>query len=305
MLGSHLSIAGGMVNALEEADRLGMDCVQVFTKNQRRWSAPPLDDATRDAWLERLDAMGWSDPSELRTVSHNSYLINLASPKPETREKSMALQREEMDRCEALKIPLLVAHPGAHLGAPRPRGDVNRLGESPSADEQAGLERIISALDELHAATPGHVVRTCLETTVGSGTNLGYDFQHLAIIRDGVAEPDRVGFCLDTCHVTAAGYDLSSEDAAEAVLERFDAVCGLDNLLALHLNDSQGALGSRLDRHDHIGDGCCGESCFRAVLGHPALRSRPMILETAKEEGPDGRSWDEINLGRLRALCPG
>ena len=179
MLGSHLSIAGGMVNALDEADRLGMDCVQVFTKNQRRWTAPPLDDATREAWLERLDAMGWADPADLRTVSHNSYLINLASPKPETREKSMALQRDEMDRCEALKIPLLVAHPGAHLGTPRPRGDVNRLGEPPTEDEQGGLERIISALDELHAATPGYAVRTCLETTVGSGTNLGYDFQHL------------------------------------------------------------------------------------------------------------------------------
>ena len=303
MLGSHLSIAGGMVNALDEADRLGMDCVQVFTKNQRRWTAPPLDDATREAWLERLDAMGWADPADLRTVSHNSYLINLASPKPETREKSMALQRDEMDRCEALKIPLLVAHPGAHLGTPRPRGDVNRLGEPPTEDEQGGSNG--SSRPSTSCMRPPRLrVRTCLETTVGSGTNLGYDFQHLATIRAGVADPDRVGFCLDTCHVTAAGYDLSSEDAAEDVLKQFDAVCGLDNLLALHLNDSQGALGSRLDRHDHIGDGCCGESCFRAVLGHPALRSRPMILETAKEQGPDGRSWDEINLERLGALCP-
>ncbi|MCH2145652.1 MAG: deoxyribonuclease IV [Phycisphaerales bacterium] len=304
MLGSHLSISGGMVKALEEAERLGMDCVQVFTKNQRRWSVPPLSEEDRSAWLAQLKRLGWDDPAELRTVSHNSYLINMASPDPEGRAKSIALQREELRRCEALSIPLLVAHPGAHLGAARPRGDRNRLGEPPSSDELAGLERIISALDELHAETAGYGVRTCLETTVGSGTNLGYDFQHLKIIREGVAAPERVGFCLDTCHITAAGYDLATDAAAAEVIETFDGTCGLDNLLSLHLNDSQGALGSRLDRHAHIGDGCCGDACFRAFLSHPTLISRPMILETAKEEAPDGRNWDEVNLDRLRALCP-
>jgi deoxyribonuclease-4 len=304
MLGSHLSISGGMYKALDEAGRLGMECVQVFTKNQRRWAVPPLTEDDRSAWLSSLAELGWEDPESLRTVSHNSYLINMASPDPEGRAKSIALQREELERCEQLSIPLLVAHPGAHLGGARPRGDRNRLGEPPSADELAGLERIITALDELHAETPGYVVRTCLETTVGSGTNLGYDFQHLKIIREGVAEPERVGFCLDTCHVTAAGYDLSTEGGADEVLACFDETCGLENLLSLHLNDSQGALGSRLDRHAHIGDGCCGEACFRAILGHPALVSRPMILETAKEETPDGRNWDEENLDRLRALCP-
>ncbi len=249
MLGSHLSIAGGMVNALEEAECLGMECVQVFTKNQRRWKVPPLSDEDCAAWRKRLTQMGWDDPAQLRTVSHNSYLINLASPEPEARAKSIALQREEIERCQTLGIPLLVAHPGAHLGESRPRGDRNRLGEPPNKSEIEGLRRIISAIDEVDAQTAGYDVRTCLETTVGSGTNLGYDFQHLHFIHSGVKHPERIGFCLDTCHVTAAGYDMTTKARAKAVLELFDATCGLDNLLSVHLNDSEGALGSRLDRH--------------------------------------------------------
>ena len=302
MLGSHLSISGGMVNALEEADELGMDCVQVFTKNQRRWSAPPLKEEDTSLWLARLRQMGWEDPSRLRTVSHNSYLVNLASPDPEGRAKSLTLQRDEIERCEALSIPLLVAHPGAHLGESRKPREPNRLGASPTADEQAGLQRIVDALDQLHDETSGATTITCLETTTGSGTNLGYDFGHLAFIRSEVKAPERVGFCLDTCHVTAAGYDMSTDSGARSVLELFDEQCGLEHLLALHLNDSIGALGSRLDRHAHIGEGCCGVSCFRAVIGHPLLRSRPMILETAKELAPDGRKWDQVNLEYLRSL---
>ena len=302
MLGSHLSISGGMVHALEEAEELQMECVQVFTKNQRRWSAPPLKETDIALWTKRLSRMGWDDPAQLRTVSHNSYLVNMASPDPEARLKSLTLQRDEIERCELLAIPLLVAHPGAHLGAARKPRDPNRLGEPPTSDEQAGLQRIVDALDQLHDETPGATTITCLETTTGSGTNLGYDFGHLGFIRSAVKQPERVGFCFDTCHVTAAGYDMSTEDAARTVLELFDEQCGLEHLLAVHLNDSIGALGSRLDRHAHIGEGCCGVSCFRSVIGHPVLRSRPMILETAKEPAPDGRKWDQINLEFLRSL---
>ena len=302
MLGSHLSISGGMVNALDEAERLQMECVQVFTKNQRRWSSPPLKDSDIAAWSSQLNALGWSDPSDFRTVSHNSYLINLASPDPDSRKKSLALQRDEIERCATLSIPLLVSHPGAHLGKSLGRGKPHSLGTAPSADEQAGLNRIIDALDQLHQETPGYQVVTCLETTTGSGSNLGYDFSHLAWIRDGVKEPDRVGFCLDTCHVTAAGYDMSSAEGAEAVLASFEALCGLNQLFVVHLNDSIGALGSRLDRHAHIGEGCCGDSCFEAILNHPKLLNRPMILETAKEEDQNGRNWDERNMERLRGF---
>ena len=302
MLGSHLSISGGMVNALDEAERLQMECVQVFTKNQRRWSSPPLKDSDIAAWSSQLNALGWSDPSDFRTVSHNSYLINMASPDPDSRKKSLALQRDEIERCATLSIPLLVSHPGAHLGKSLGRGKPHSLGSTPSADEQGGLNRIIEALDQLHQETSGYQVVTCLETTTGSGSNLGYDFSHLAWIRDGVKEPDRVGFCLDTCHVTAAGYDMSSAEGAEAVLASFEALCGLNQLCVVHLNDSIGALGSRLDRHAHIGEGCCGDSCFEAILNHPKLLNRPMILETAKEEDQNGRNWDERNMERLRGF---
>ncbi len=302
MLGSHLSISGGMVNALDEADRLQMECVQVFTKNQRRWSSPPLKDSDISAWSKRLTALGWDRPSDLRTVSHNSYLINMASPDPDARKKSLALQRDEIERCATLSIPLLVSHPGAHLGKSLGRGKPHSLGSAPSADEKGGLNRIIAALDQLHEETAGCKVVTCLETTTGSGSNLGYDFSHLAWIRDGVKDPERVGFCLDTCHVTAAGYDMSTAEGADAVLASFEALCGLEQLLVVHLNDSIGALGSRLDRHAHIGEGCCGDSCFEAILNHPMLLNRPMILETAKEDDENGRNWDERNMERLRGF---
>ncbi len=206
MLGAHLSIAGGLVNALIEAQRLRMECVQVFTRNQRRWSVRPLGEAECGAWRGRLEALGWHRRrGGARTVSHNSYLINLASPDPVLWRKSLALQRVELERCEALSIPLCVTHPGAHLGRARPRGEPHPLGADPTRDERAGLKRLVKALDRLHRDLPGYRVITCLETTVGAGTTLGYDFNHLAYVRRQVREPQRLGYCFDTCHVTAAG----------------------------------------------------------------------------------------------------
>lgn len=304
LFGSHLSIAGGMVNALKEAAELKLDCVQVFTKNQRQWKATALKDEDRAAWLEELDRVQWRPAPDkpARVVSHNSYLINLASPDKEIRAKSLALQRLEMELCESLEIPLLVAHPGAHLGAARPTKQPNDLEREPDADEAAGLQRIVQALDQLHRETAGYRTITCLETTVGSGTNLGYAFHHLARIRDAVRDPDRVAFCFDTCHVTAAGYDMTTDAAAESVLAEFDRVCGLSNLRVLHMNDSEGAVGSRKDRHAHIGHGTCGLSCFRAIVNHPALAAVPAILETPKEDDEHGRPWDQQNVERLKGL---
>ncbi len=278
-----------------------MDCVQVFTRNQRQWKAPPLCGDMVDAWEQQRSGMGWDTGN--RVVSHNSYLVNLASPDPAAREKSIALQRDEMERCEALHIPLLVAHPGARLGTPRCRGEMNVLGGDPSSEELAGLRRIAKSMDRLHRDLPGFGVMTCLETTVGSGTNLGYDFGHLAAIRDMVQEPERVAFCFDTCHVTAAGYDMSSAKAAAAVLTAFEESCGMSQMRVVHLNDSIGACGSRADRHAHIGDGSCGRSCFSALLKHPALAGVPMILETAKEDDAQGRPMDSINMSRLRKIA--
>ena len=302
-LGSHLSIAGGMENAVQAATELEVDCLQVFTKNQRQWKAKPLLDSEIEAWRSAIEEIGWSD-EPARVVSHNSYLVNMASPDSEGWEKSVPLQRDELERCEALGIPACVAHPGAHLESKRKPGEPNVLGVAPTSAEEKGLARIVKALDRLEQETRGFKVRTALENTVGSGTNLGYDPVQLAWIRDRVAAPERVGFCFDTCHAVAAGHDMSTAPRAEAVLDRIDATCGLDQVIAVHLNDSVGDLGSRKDRHAHIGHGTCGIPCFEAVLGVSAWQEIPMVLETEKEGGVDGRSWDVINLEMLGSLSP-
>ena len=297
-----------MIHALNDAKRLNLDCVQVFTKNQRQWTSKPLDPSERDAWLAELAAMGWDAQAATdglcRVVSHNSYLVNLASPAAELRKKSLVCQRIEIERCEELHIPLCVMHPGAHLGEARRSGarSPNRLSGEFAADEREGLLRIVKSLDQLHRDLPGYRTITCLETTVGSGTNLGYSFEQLAFIRVNVREPERLAYCFDTCHVTAAGYDMSTDAAAKGVLERWDAVCGNRLIRAFHFNDSQGAIGSRLDRHAHIGQGTCGAACFRTILNHPDWRGVPKILETPKAANAEGVEWDIVNIRRLRKL---
>jgi deoxyribonuclease-4 len=239
LFGSHLSIAGGMVNALDAAESLGMDTVQVFTKNQQQWKVRPLDPGASGDWLAKLKALGWED----RTVSHASYLINLASPDDELWKKSIALMIVELERCEALSIPFLVHHPGAFT----------------TSDADTGLGRIADAYREIFASTKGFRTVSCLEDTVGSGSNLGRTFDELGDLRariiDRTGEPGRVGFCLDTCHAHAGGYDFSSRASADAALDAFDAAAGLGNIRCLHLNDSLKELGSRRDRHAHIGEG--------------------------------------------------
>lgn len=297
-----------MVNALHEAKRLKMDCVQVFTANQRQWNPKaPTADETRD-WLAELAAMKWDstvDGGPVRVVSHNSYLINLGSPDAALRKKSIAAMRDEIERCEALHIPLTVAHPGAHLGTPRKPRTPNDLSGAMNDDERGGLDRIIKSLDQIHRELPGHRTITCLETTVGAGTHLGYAFHHLATIRNAVAQPERIGFCFDTCHVTAAGYDMTTPANAAAVIEQWDSVCGIANLRAFHFNDSQGEVGSRLDRHEHIGDGCCGKACFAYLMNHPASEFVPKMLETEKDTDDKGREWDAVNIQRLRRIVGG
>lgn len=294
-----------MVNALREAKRLKMDCVQVFTANQRQWNpkAPSKDE--QKEWLAELAAMKWDstiDGGPVRVVSHNSYLINLGSPDAALRKKSIAAMRDEIERCEALHIPLAVAHPGAHLGAPRKPRTPNDLSGAINDDERGGLERIIQSLDAIHRDLPGYRTITCLETTVGAGTHLGYAFHHLSMIRNAVTEPKRIGFCFDTCHVTAAGYDMTTPANAAAVMRKWDEVCGIANLRAFHFNDSQGEVGSRLDRHEHIGDGCCGKACFQFLMNHPAFAAVPKMLETEKDRDEKGREWDVVNMQRLRRM---
>ncbi|MEI7656524.1 MAG: deoxyribonuclease IV [Phycisphaerae bacterium] len=304
MFGSHLSIAGSMCNALTEADSLGLETVQVFTKNQQQWNAKPLDPGVVRDWVAGLERRGWLD----RTVSHASYLINLASVHDELWHKSIDLMTIEIERCEALRIPFLVHHPGSFVGSTL----------------EHGLDRIALAYATLMKRTAGGSTVMCLEGTAGAGSQIGGPFEHLASLRARIIEmtsvPHRVGFCLDTCHLHAAGHDMSSAEAAAASLAAFDALCGIEHVRVLHLNDSKGKLASHLDRHEHIGEGWVGggakphagegsfsesalrRSGFATVVNHPHLRGVPKILETPKGVNEKGVSFDTVNLGRLRAL---
>ena len=313
MFGSHLSIAGAMTNALAEAEGLGLDTVQVFTKNQRQWKVKPLDPGARDEWLAELKRLDWAD----RAVAHDSYLINLASPNPELRDKSIALMREEIERCTALSIPFLVSHPGAHTSPDDP----------PEAAVEAGLVRIARAYAALFKQTRGAGVVVCFENTAGGGTTLGRTFEELARLAElvhqeaGADAEGRVGFCLDSCHALAAGYDIAATpnddgsgrkrtlaqgtELGEAMLEAFDRTCGLDRLRVVHLNDSLGTRGSRIDRHAHVGKGHVAKGAFGAIVNHPRLAGVPKILETPKGENEKGVPWDRVNLRALRRLRSG
>ncbi len=291
LLGSHLSIAGNMSNALRTAEDLGLDCVQVFTKNQQQWKVPPLKDEVITEWRSEVDRLGWrTNGTKGRLVSHASYLINLGSPNDELWEKSIGLMIEEVTRCDTLGIPFLVHHPGAYT----------------TSTEDEGLDRIAMAYERLLVETDGMKVVLCLENTVGSGSNLGGPFEQLADLRKRILKrnrkPSRVGYCFDTCHAHAFGYDVAANDTAKATMDEFDRRCGLKNLRVVHLNDSKKACGSRADRHEHIGKGTIGSPGFREVVNRPELADAPMIMETPKGEDDDGTAFDTLNARRLRRL---
>lgn len=281
MFGSHLSIAGGLHNALDEAAGLGMDCVQVFTQNQRQWAGRTLTAAAIDQWLEHREQTHLD-----QVVSHGSYLINLASPDAGLRRKSIAALRSEIERCESLQIPLLVLHPGAHMGA----------------GEQSGLRRVVAAVNQAMGDLPGYEAIVCLETTAGQGTGLGWRLEQLRTVLDDVHEPERLAVCLDTAHILEAGYDLTSAAGAKAVLAECRSVIGVERIRVVHMNDSKTPRGSRVDRHEHIGEGHIPLPAFAAIVNDRHVRSIPKILETPKKTTPDGRSWDEVNLEILRGL---
>ncbi len=304
MFGSHLSIAGSMVNALHEAEKLGLDTVQVFTKNQQQWKAKPLDSAMVQEWCREIKRLGWGD----RVVSHASYLINLASCDDELWAKSIDLMTDEIERCETLGIAFLVHHPGSHV----------------KWTLEEGIGRITLAYRELFRRTKGAKVISCLEGTVGAGSTIGGPFEQLALLREGIieqtAQPDRIGFCLDSCHMHAFGYDMSTQPSAEHALQSFDRICGMQNLKVWHINDSKGKLASRLDRHQHIGEGWIGggakahtgegvfdskslaSSGFASIVNHPAAVRIPKIMETPKDDRDTDEPSDVINLRRLKSL---
>ena len=300
-IGSHLSTSGALRAAIDEAVSLRLGAVQLFTRNQRQWNAKPLTHEELSEFAAARRGTLFEDGT--RIVSHNSYLVNLASPDADNRAKSIACERAELERCELLGVMTSVSHPGAHLagttGVARKPKDPNDLDSEPSADELDGLKRIAQSIDTIHRDLAGYKVRIALETTTGSGTNLGYAFHHLGRIRDMVKEPERLAFCIDTCHVFAAGYDCSTAANAGAVLQRFDAEAGLAHVVAIHVNDSEAPFASRKDRHAHIGLGLCGEAWLRAVLGHPVFATIAKVLETEKGLAPNGRAWDVVNSAQL------
>ncbi len=263
LLGAHMSIAGGVHTAVDRAVSVGCTALQVFTKNNNQWNGKAFTENDIAQYRQKISTAGISP-----VVSHDSYLINLCATNPDTLKKSRAAFVDELERCEQLGIPLLNFHPGSHLGA----GD----------DE--GIKGICESLNIAHEATKNFNVKSVLEATAGQGTNIGYKFEHLRAIIDGVENPERMAVCIDTCHIFAAGYDIASEKGYQETFKLFDEIVGLDRLVAFHVNDSKKGLGSHVDRHEHIGKGIIGLTGFRLLMNDERFVHIPKILETPKSE---------------------
>jgi len=281
ILGAHQSIAGGYYKAVEIAHRTTCDCVQVFTKNNNQWRAKPISDAEAAAFRAKLAELKISHP-----ISHDSYLINLGSPDDELWKKSIDAFVVEIQRAAQLGIPYVVTHPGSYT----------------TSSEAAGLKRIVAALDEVHRQTKGVAAKCLLENTAGQGSNLGWKFEHLAAILDGVKDPERLGgVCIDTCHLFAAGHAIGMKKEYMATMKALDAAVGLKRVQAFHLNDSKAKFGTHVDRHAAIGRGEIGLEAFRLLMNDARFKRVPMYLETPKGmEG--GEDLDVINLRTLRSL---
>jgi len=275
MLGAHVPTAGGLARAPENGRAIGARAIQIFTRNQLQWAGRPLGKKEAAEFRAAVAASG------VRVVlSHGSYLVNLASPHGPSLRRSRAAFRNEMRRCHLLGIPYLVFHPGAHLGA----------------GEAVGLANVARSLDQV-LERPAYDVMPLVEVTAGQGSCIGHRFAHLAEILDRVKSPERVGFCLDTCHLYAAGYDITTPRGYEQAFAELEKRVGLGRVRAFHLNDAKQGLGSRLDRHQSIGKGHLGLATFRRLLRDPRFRGVPMVLETP---GPLARWKAELRL--LRSL---
>lgn len=276
LLGAHMSTAGGLHNSLITGKEIGCAAVQLFTSNPRQWQCPALTDEV----VEKFHTAR-GDTGVGFTVAHDSYLINLAAPDPFILERSRAAFRGELDRAEALHIPWVVTHMGASMGS----------------EEDAAITLLCESLAEILRETEGMSVGIALETTAGQGTGLGVTFEQIARVVDGCAAHRRLGVCLDTCHIFAAGYDIRDEESYEKTFAAFDNVIGLDRLKVIHANDSKKPLGSRVDRHEHIGDGEIGIDAFRRLVKDPRMLHVPMVIET-----PELEKMHHVNLARLREL---
>lgn len=281
LLGAHMSISGGLEKALFRGKACGCQVIQLFTRNPNQWVCGELSSKEIDAFhTARVQT------SVVPVAAHDSYLINLASPRPENRRRSLQALQDELVRTDLLGIPYVVIHPGAHMGS----------------GEKMGIRRIAGSLNRIFERTSKLRVRILLETTAGQGTSLGYRFEQLAEMIDQTESQDRLGVCLDTCHLFAAGYDFGDRETFNTLVRDFDASIGLSRLKVIHANDSKKERGSRIDRHEHIGQGLIGERAFSFLLKAPAFKDLPFILETPKGADAFGEDLDTLNLGVLRRL---
>jgi deoxyribonuclease-4 len=267
---------GGLHKGPENGRRIAAEAIQIFTRNQMQWRAKPVTDEEAAAFRGALRDSGVG-----LVMTHGSYLVNLASPDPKTLTLGRNAFVAEMERCHLLGIPYLVFHPGAHMGQ----------------GEEVGLAAVAASLDAIAEKTQGLSVMPLLEVTAGQGSCVGYRFEHLAQILDLVRTPERLGICLDTCHLLAAGYDLTTAEGHEQTLEQLGRRIGFDKVKAIHLNDAKKGLGSRLDRHERIGKGTLGLDAFRRIVNEPRFRGLPMVVETP---GPLEEWEKEVAL--LRSL---
>ncbi|MGH7831944.1 MAG: deoxyribonuclease IV [Candidatus Binatia bacterium] len=281
LLGAHMSIAGGVDKSLLEGKRVDCDVIQIFTKSSRQWASQPYGKEEIESFFHNQKETGI-----VMVVAHDSYLLNLGSPDESLRKKSIRAFIEEVERCETLSIPYLIAHPGAHTGA----------------GEEIGIKTIGRSLDEVHTSCPGYNVKVALEITAGQGSCLGYRFEQIRSMIDATRENERLRVCFDTEHAFAAGYDIRTKEGYETTFGEFDERIGLQLLAAFHLNDSKKEFHSKVDRHEHIGKGHIGLEAFRLLMNDERFRGIPMCLET-----PKGRELkeDRENLTLLRSLIAG
>lgn len=278
LLGAHVSISGGVDTAFNRAVELECTAFQIFTKSNRQWQAKALEAAE----IERYHTQQ-GQTTITPVVCHASYLLNLGAPDDALWQKSIDALTIELERCELLKIPYLVIHPGSHV----------------KSGLEGGLARVSQALDIIHQRLPDHQAKIALEITAGQGSTLGSSFEEIATIINGCQQGELLAVCFDTCHALAAGYEFRTPESYEAMISEFDRIIGLEKLKVFHLNDSEKDLGSRIDRHTHIGEGCIGLEPFGYFLNDPRFKEVPFVIETPVDDDPG----DNLrNLARLRSL---
>jgi len=274
MLGVHCSVSGGLHHAYDEANELEITAMQIFTRNQRQWKSKPISEEEKDSFLRSK-----SKSKVAIAFSHCSYLINLAAESDETRSKSIDALTHEVSRCNTLELSYCVLHPGA---AGKQQFDL-------------AIKKVADGLDQVFKIHPNSKAMVLLENTAGQGTSVGGEFENLHEIRDLVQANEHIGYCFDTCHAFAAGYDIRTIKGCEDTFKKFDDILGLENLKVFHLNDSKGTLGSHLDRHENIGHGKLGNTPFEYIMKN--FPNIPKVIETTKED-----DWDRINLELLRSF---